>query len=41
MTPFYFDWVVKKMADLTIQLAKEPRPQLDELKWSKFFNRRE
>jgi hypothetical protein len=38
LTPFYFEWVVKKMADMAIRLAKEPRPQLDELKWSKFFN---
>lgn len=38
LTPFYFEWVVKNMADLTIQLAKEPRPQLDKLKWSKFFD---
>ena len=37
LTPFYFEWVVKKMADMAIRLAKEPRPQLDELKWSKFF----
>lgn len=38
LTPFYFEWVVKNMADLTIQLAKESRPQLDKLKWSKFFD---
>lgn len=38
LTPFYFEWVVKNMADLTIQMAKEPQPQLDELKWSKFFD---
>jgi hypothetical protein len=38
LTPFYFEWVVKKMADMAIRLAKEPRPQLDELKWSEFFN---
>ncbi|HCB48188.1 MAG TPA: hypothetical protein DEP47_01370 [Chloroflexi bacterium] len=37
LTPFYFEWVVKKMADMAIRLAKEPRPQLDELKWSEFF----
>ncbi len=38
LTPFYFEWVVKKMADMAIRLAKEPRPQLDELKWSEFFD---
>jgi len=27
LTPFYFDWVVKHMADLAIRLAKHPRPQ--------------
>jgi hypothetical protein len=33
LTPFYFDWVVKHMADLVIRLAKEPRPQLTDVKW--------
>ena len=33
LTPFYFEWVVKHMADLVIRLAKEPRPQLTEVKW--------
>ncbi len=28
LTPFYFDWVVTHMADLAIELAKKPRPQL-------------
>jgi hypothetical protein len=38
LTPMYFEWVVKHMADMVIRLAKEPRPQLQELKWSEMFN---
>ena len=41
LTPFYFDWVVKHMADMVIRLAKEPRPQLAELKWPAFFDGQE
>lgn len=37
LTPVYFEWVVEHMADMVIRLAKEPRPQLEELKWSKLF----
>ena len=37
LTQFYFDWVVSHMADMAIRLAKEPRPQLTELKWSGLF----
>ena len=37
LTPFYFDWVVTHMADMAIELAREPRPQLTEFKWSEFF----
>jgi len=37
LTPTYFDWVVAKMADLAIDRALNPRPQLSELKWSKLF----
>ena len=37
MTPKYFDWCVTAMADLVIQLAKNPRPQLQEMRWSKLF----
>ena len=37
LTQFYFDWVVSHMADMAIRLAKEPRPQLAELKWSGLF----
>jgi hypothetical protein len=37
LTPHYFDWVVKHMADMAIRLAHEPRPQLAELQWSQWF----
>ena len=37
LTPKYFDWCVREMADLVIRLATEPRPQLGELRWSKLF----
>ncbi len=36
LTPFYFDWVVKHMADMAIRLAKHPRPQRDDLRWNAF-----
>jgi hypothetical protein len=29
------------MADMAIRLAKEPRPQVEELKWSTMFNGRQ
>ena len=37
LTPFYFDWVVKHMADMAIRLAKQPRPQLRDLPLNTFF----
>jgi len=37
LTPFYFDWVVKHMADMAIRLAKHPRPQQRELRWDTFL----
>ena len=36
LTPLYFDWAVKQMADMAIRLAKEPRPQRRELRWEPF-----
>lgn len=36
LNPFYFDWVVKHMADMAIRLAKQPRPQLRDLRWNNF-----
>jgi hypothetical protein len=40
LTPHYFEWAVKHMADMAIQLAKEPRPQARELTWSALFTGR-
>jgi len=37
LTPEYFGWVLKHMADLVIRLAKEPRKQSVELNWSGMF----
>lgn len=39
LTPFYFDWMVKHMADMVIDLPQNPRPQITELKWSAMFNK--
>lgn len=39
LTPPYFEWVVQHMADMVIDLAQDPRPQLTELKWKAFFNK--
>jgi hypothetical protein len=33
----FFEWCVTHMADMCIRLAKQPRPQLHELRWSHFF----
>jgi len=40
LTPFYFEWVVKHMADLAIRLATEPRPQRRWLRWDTFLTGR-
>lgn len=37
LTPFYFEWVVKHMADMAIRLAKQPRPQQRDLRWDNFL----
>jgi hypothetical protein len=37
LTPPFFEWAVQRMADLAIRLAKNPRPQLRELRWSRLF----
>jgi hypothetical protein len=37
LTPTYFEWVVRHMADLAIRLAKQPRPQRRELRWDALF----
>ena len=38
LTPVYFEWCVRRMADMVIDLAQNPRPQVTELKWSGLFN---
>ena len=37
LTPFYFEWAVKNVADVAIRFAKNPRPQLKELRWNQLF----
>jgi hypothetical protein len=37
LTPHYFEWAVKHMADMAIRLAKNPRPQRQEIRWGAFF----
>jgi hypothetical protein len=37
LTPFYFEWVVQKMADMAIRYATHPAPQLAEVRWSTLF----
>ena len=37
LTPHYFDWVVTHMADMVIKLARNPRTQAADLKWSAMF----
>jgi hypothetical protein len=41
LTPHYFDWAVKGMADLAIRLAKEPRPNRDFRRGEFMLGRRE
>ena len=37
LTPEYFDWVVTKMADLVIERALHPKPQLQQMGWAHLF----
>ena len=37
LTPFYFNWVVQHMANMAIDLALNPRPQIERLHWSELF----
>ena len=37
LTPHYFDWAIKAMADMAIDLAKNPRRQVRDLRWDGFF----
>jgi hypothetical protein len=40
LTPHYFEWAVKKMADMTIRMAKTPRPSPDLLRGEFLLGRR-
>src|SRR5687768_9391648 len=40
LTPHYFDWVVKHMADMAIRLAKNPRKQAAAVGWEQLFQGR-
>ncbi|MCA9920682.1 MAG: hypothetical protein KC445_22170, partial [Anaerolineales bacterium] len=37
ITPHYFEWVVKAMADFTIEMAFNPKPQREEQHWAQFL----
>ncbi|HEV3146821.1 MAG TPA: hypothetical protein VGZ47_23240 [Gemmataceae bacterium] len=37
LTPHYFEWAVKQMADMAIRLALDPRPQRSEMRWERLF----
>ena len=36
LTPHYFEWVVKAMADSCIEMAHNPKPQRAEQRWARF-----
>lgn len=36
ITPHYFEWAVKAMADLAIEMALNPKPQRSEQRWARF-----
>jgi hypothetical protein len=37
LTPPYFEWVVTRMADMVIRLARGGRRQVDSLGWAQLF----
>ncbi|MFN8488969.1 MAG: hypothetical protein U0350_15390 [Caldilineaceae bacterium] len=37
LTPHYFQWAVKAMADLCIEMAHNPKPQRAEQRWARFL----
>jgi hypothetical protein len=37
LTPDFFRWAVTHMADLAIRLARSPRPQVRDFRWSALF----
>jgi hypothetical protein len=38
LTPHYFEWAVKAMADFAIEMAHRPRPMRQEMPWAKFVS---
>jgi hypothetical protein len=38
ITPHYFSWAVKAMADLVIEMAYGPKPQRQEQRWARFVD---
>ena len=38
ITPHYFDWAIKAMADLAIEMAHNPKPQRSEQRWARFVD---
>ncbi len=39
ITPHYFSWVVKAMADFCIEMVHNPKPQRAEQRWASFVNK--
>ncbi len=37
LTPHYFEWAVRSMADLAIRRAHDPIPQRTEMRWARFL----
>jgi hypothetical protein len=37
LTPHYFEWVVRAMADMAIEMAQDTTSQINELRWSSWF----
>ncbi|HYH78618.1 MAG TPA: hypothetical protein VEX86_02450 [Longimicrobium sp.] len=37
LTPHYFEWAISAMADMAIDLARNPRRQVKELRWDALF----
>jgi hypothetical protein len=38
ITPHYFEWAVKTMADFAIEMAHNPQPQRTEQRWARFVD---
>jgi hypothetical protein len=36
ITPHYFEWAVKTMANFAIEMAHNPRPQRAEQRWANY-----